>query len=57
MRSAPAAATRPKRQVLRMKQGHEPLPFVLSRALLRAHYFEFFTDFARVLLPPLQINK
>jgi len=40
-----------------MKQGHEPLPFVLSRALLRAHYFEFFTDFARVLLPPLQINK
>ena len=30
---------------------------MLSRALLHAHSFQFLAGFARVLLPPLQINK
>jgi hypothetical protein len=38
-------------------QCHEPLSLMISRALLRAHPFHFFPDFACVFVLPLEGNK
>jgi hypothetical protein len=40
-----------------MERGKEPLSLMFSRALLGAHHFQLFTDFARILFLPLKSNK
>jgi hypothetical protein len=40
-----------------MEQRQELLSLMLSRALLRAHHFQFCTDFARIVFPLLKGNE